>query len=94
MKPRNQRKHQYRPGNLLRVKNQTLIGYDANDYRTWMSMMVDGAGPSGRVEIKYGTVCLLLERNRKKDRASVILVGDKKYKIFGDIQDSFVKAWL
>lgn len=96
MKPRNKRKHYHREGNLLKVISYGLQAYDPSDEHTYMELVLLVGDPRQpkRVEIKWGTICLLLEIDRKVDRAHIILIGDKKYKIFGSIQHSFAKAWL
>jgi len=94
--PRHQRKHHYRAGNLLKVIQYGLHAYDPSDEHSYMQI-VSLQGEEGcpkLVEIKWGTLCLLLERDRKVDRAHIILIGDKKYKVFGNIQHCFAKAWL
>lgn len=96
MKPRNKRKHYHREGNLLKVIRYGLQAYDPSDEHTYMQIisLTGEIGYLKPVEIKSGTICLLLEIDRKIDRAHIILVGDKKYKIFGSIHHSFAKAWL
>jgi len=90
MKPRNKRKHFYKPGNLLRVIQTTQV-HDSDDFRPLLDILTSHRG-TRRDFLFIGDLCLLLEIDRKEDGCSTVLFKEKKWKIFPSLLGTFEKV--